>query len=139
MPIDMAVYMANRRAERRRQLIELAGGACARCGAPGEEFNHRDRTTVSFRLSGKGLDGPWESILIELAKCELLCRVHHREYTKKQYTDGEIRPWNDKRDVPYVCGTARKYQEQKCKCPRCKTAKAMYRAKKIKYDEVIPL
>lgn len=135
----MAEYMAARREKRRNSLIDLAGGKCNQCGTIEElEFNHLDRSTKLFNLSGAGLDKPWAKILEEAAKCELVCSTCHRKYTNEQFASGEIRPWNDKTDLPYEHGTVRMYQERKCKCKLCVTAKRMYRNKEIQYDQVIP-
>jgi len=85
----MALYMRERRQKRRKQLLELAGGKCIACGS-GEhlEFDHRDRATRLFNLSGKALDGKWEVILAELAKCDLLCRNCHRTKTNANNEHG---------------------------------------------------
>ena len=135
----MKDYMSNRRANRRKKLLSLLGNACEKCGSKEDlEFNHKDLRLKSFSLSGYNLDTSWDKIMKELEKCELLCRSHHLEATRVQYKNGEIRPWNDKRYVPYICGTVRSYQEIKCKCELCRKAKSLYRNKFISYDEVIP-
>jgi 5-methylcytosine-specific restriction endonuclease McrA len=78
MPIDMAAYMRSRRATRRADLINLAGGVCFRCGTDEDlQFDHRDPATKSFVLSGKALDKAWVKILEEFEKCDLLCRPCH--------------------------------------------------------------
>jgi hypothetical protein len=132
---DMALYMKNRRAKRRQKLIELGGDKCSKCHSLSNlEFNHIDRSTKLFVLSGKGLDKSWEKILEELDKCELLCNNCHVEKTREQYQNKEIRPWNDKRHLPYIHGTTRSYEEIKCRCDLCKKAKSLYRNKKIDYS-----
>lgn len=133
----MKNYMAARRVERRRQLIEMSGGSCVKCNSKEDlEFNHLDREQKLFNLSGCHLDKAWSKILDEWKKCELVCKVHHLEYTRKQYENLEIRPWNDNTGLPYVHGTVRCYQETKCKCDPCREAKRLYRSKYIGYDEV---
>lgn len=135
----MAEYMANRRDKRRDKLVALAGGKCEQCGSLDRlEFNHRNRKDKLFGLSGAGLDKSWPTILVELDKCDLLCYTCHKRYTVGQWSSGEIRPWNDKTDLPYEHGTARMYQETKCKCGLCVTAKRMYRNKELGYDQIIP-
>lgn len=136
----MAEYMSERRNSRRDKLVILSGGKCIECGDTDRlEFNHRDRASKSFGLSGAGLDKSWTAILVELDKCDLLCYTCHRRYTASQWSSGEIRPWNDKTNLPYEHGTARMYQERKCKCGLCVTAKRMYRNKEVGYDQIIPL
>lgn len=134
----MKDYMASRRALRRQKLIDLAGAKCRVCESTDNlEFNHLDRTTKSFVLSGHNLDTAWDKILEEFGKCELVCSEHHKEYTRGQYSNLELRPWNDKTALPYVHGTVRCYQETKCKCIHCKLAKRLYRNKQVGYDEVV--
>lgn len=135
----MAEYMRNRRKSRREQLIVLKGGKCLVCGSTENlEFNHRDRESKLLTLSGKGLDGPWDKILSELDKCDLLCFEHHLEYTRGQYRGGEIRPWNDGTSKPFLHGTARTYHAG-CRCDDCKLAKKLYRNKVISNKQSIPL
>lgn len=129
---DMAKYMKTRRGLRRAKLLEMAGGVCSTCGDSNLlEFNHRERTEKLFTLSGKGLDTSWERILVEFAKCDLLCVIHHAEYTKEQWKTGEIAPWNSNKNVPHIHGTARCYHETKCRCRDCTYAKKLYRNKEI--------
>lgn len=139
----MAAYMATRREARRSKLIDLAGGKCQQCGSTNTlEFNHRDRVEKAFSLSGAGLDKAWDKILAELAKCELLCSECHARYTKSQYDNGEIIPWNKGRsqttrlELTWEHGTARMYSERKCKCEWCRQAKRLYRNKIIGYNDV---
>lgn len=139
MPIDMAVYMANRRAERRAELFRMSGNACAQCGATEDlEFNHINRFLKLFSLSGRGLDGPWERIVAEWRKCQLLCGPCHKKYTRRQWATGEIKTGNSKRHIPWTHGTMRRYQEEPCRCTPCTAAKSAYRRKEVKYDQVIP-
>ena len=133
----MAVYMAERRASRRAILIEQFGSKCQKCGSTDNlEFNHLDRSTKKFVLSGCHLDKSWKAILEEAAKCELLCRGCHNEYTRQQFARGELVPSN-KNTSEYLHGTARTYTEINCRCPRCRRAKVAYRAKETHYTEQV--
>lgn len=135
---NMAEYMKARRLKRRLQLIELLGGKCTDCDTTENlEFNHIDRDSKLFELSGKSLDTKWEVILEEANKCELVCKEHHLERTREQYESGQIKIWNDKKHLPYIHGTMRCYQEQGCRCDFCKNAKRVYRSGNSKYSEVI--
>lgn len=135
----MAVYMAERRASRREILIEHFGGKCQKCGrADNLEFNHLDRATKKFVLSGCHLDKAWKTILEEAAKCELVCQECHLAYTREQYASGEI-PAHNKNHDPYVHGTARCYQENACREPLCQLAKREYRAKRLGYTEPVDM
>ena len=81
---DMALYMRNRRAKRRSQLVSMLGGRCAECGFTLDlQIDHKDGSTKSFNLSGWHLDKPMTELVAELNKCQLLCYVHHREKTIK--------------------------------------------------------
>jgi len=134
----MKQYMANRRVERRVKLIEMSGGCCRVCGSTeGLEFNHIDRSNKNFVLSGKGLDKAWTKILEEHAKCELLCSQHHKDYTQKQWANGELTAWNKGLHGDYQHGSPRTYHDLKCRCEKCKLAKRMYREGKIGNGDVI--
>jgi hypothetical protein len=112
---DMARYMADRRAQRRIQLLQILGGRCVRCGTANNlEFDHIDATQRSFRINGRALDKPWTALLAEVAKCQLLCRVHHWDKTVKS---GELRT------VEHGGGASGK---SRCSCGPCKTRKAEY-------------
>jgi hypothetical protein len=131
--------MARWRRERRQQLIELAGGKCIRCGSTDRlEFDHRDRSTKQFELSGSGLNRSWAKLLIELQKCDLLCHVHHRVKTV-QYK--EAGGGQNKILVPQH-GTVHCYTVNKCRCVDCRFARAHYRGRNswertISYSEVV--
>jgi 5-methylcytosine-specific restriction endonuclease McrA len=114
MPIDMASYMRERRASRRAELIELAGGLCIKCGAPGEQFDHRDPKTVSFRLSGCALDKPMTKIMEEFAKCDLLCESCHRDKSK---ANGETGGGHNRIEEH---GSEVMWRTGRCKCSLCK-------------------
>lgn len=143
MAINMAKYMANRRDTRRNELVNLAGGRCVECGSLDRlEFNHRNRNEKSFSLSGAGLDKSWAAILVELDKCDLLCYTCHKRYTAGQWASGEITPWNKGRDqktrekLSLRHGTAKMYQDGKCRCVDCKRAKSKYRNGELRFNEV---
>lgn len=83
--IDMAVYMRERRANRRKRLIDMLGGLCDRCDSDeGLEFDHVDPSTKLFTLSGKSLDKPWSVIVAEAKKCQILCTPCHKAKTKRE-------------------------------------------------------
>ena len=128
---NMADYMRDRRARRREELISLKGGRCETCGVSGQlEFDHRVPGSQSFRLSGHNLDKVWDKILLELEKCDLLCRSCH---LTKTLVSGENSGGHNKNTAPYSHGTPRMYQETKCKCGLCREAKRRYRAGEISY------
>lgn len=126
---NMSVYMAERRKNRRNQLIEMSGGKCQKCGSIDDlNFDHKDPKDRSFRLTGKTLDGSWEKILQEWRKCQLLCRICHIKKTKENDEYGE--PWNKGiskfGDILPEHGCETSYAHG-CRCEAC--CKARYEAK----------
>ncbi len=65
----------------RLQLIEVGGGVCNACGyskcKQSLEFHHRDKTMKDFHISS--IRSITETVLAEIAKCDLLCANCHRE------------------------------------------------------------
>ena len=73
----------------REILIEKMGGKCIECGCTETlEFDHIDPSTKSFNIAS-GYTKPKETLLAEVAKCQLLCNKCHIEKTKK---DSKFRP-----------------------------------------------
>ena len=73
----------------REILIEKMGGKCVECGCTAIlEFDHIDPSTKSFNIAA-GYTKPKETLLAEVAKCQLLCNKCHIEKTKK---DSKFRP-----------------------------------------------
>ena len=73
----------------REILIEKMGGKCVECGCTEIlEFDHIDPSTKSFNIAA-GYTKPKETLLAEVAKCQLLCNKCHIEKTKK---DSKFRP-----------------------------------------------
>ena len=73
-----------RRHERKAKLLKMFGGKCNQCGydrSPSAlEFHHRDSASKEFTISGNRLTSkPWEVLVAEAEKCELLCCNCHRE------------------------------------------------------------
>ena len=67
----------------REILIEKMGGKCVECGCTETlEFDHIDPSTKSFNIAA-GYTKPKETLLAEVAKCQLLCNKCHIEKTKK--------------------------------------------------------
>ena len=130
---DAAAYMKNRREQRRNYLIGLAGGKCIKCRRTDNlNFDHRDPRTKLFELSGWGLDKSMELILIEFAKCDLLCEDCHIEKTRTNGDHGKIT--GSARF--FLHGTARNYLEQGCRCERCKNARREHRAGLLGYNDL---
>lgn len=103
-------WMAARRAE------YLSGKSCVKCGSTNDlQIDHLDpKKKITHRVWS------WskEKRDAELAKCQVLCKPHHREKTEEQYelTSGRER-------VPH--GTYHRYSRG-CRCPECSAAVAPY-------------
>jgi hypothetical protein len=67
-------------AERKLRLIALFGGRCVDCGFQGHpaafHFDHRDPETKSFGIA-EAQGKPWECVLAEARKCDLVCANCH--------------------------------------------------------------
>lgn len=71
---------AKRNAEVKLKLQELLGGKCVKCGNDDPrllDFDHIDPMTKTMMLSQK-LHLPWERLVEEARKCQLLCANCHR-------------------------------------------------------------
>lgn len=124
----LRTYRAERRIVRRSALIAMLGGKCVDCGATDNlEFNHIDPSTKLFSI-GDGIDKKWETILDEVAKCDLRCVPHHRELTSRQHAEGLLpAPWNAVGEPP-PHGSAACYAAG-CREDRCRQARSIYRDK----------
>lgn len=105
----MAVYMKNRRKQRREKLISILGDKCVNCESLDNlQLDHKDRSNKSFGLSGYSLDKPWEFLLEELKKCQLLCKDCHSKKTLRELGG------------PVQHGSFNMYTRHKCRCDSCR-------------------
>lgn len=78
-------YAYDRSRDLKIRAVRLKGGACEQCGFDDHpaalQFHHRDpavkRFTVTTNAMGSSKKYPWEMILEEIAKCDLLCANCH--------------------------------------------------------------
>ena len=135
----MRHYMATRRLQRRETLVNLAGGKCSRCRSLKDlEFDHRDRTTRLFNLSGCHLDRSWAKIIEELAKCDLLCAECHKLKTKEAGDNpGGVRGAGRGSGRVPEHGTAHMYIQYGCRCRHCQYARAEHRVGRIEYTKKV--
>lgn len=88
---DMAAYMRHRRRTRRIKLLAMLGGGCVDCGATENlDFNHIEPAEKSFEIAS-GLYKNWDLLVAEAEKCDLRCKLHHLEETRRQRAAGKIR------------------------------------------------
>lgn len=106
-------YQLARYHQRKRDAIAFLGGKCVICETVEQlEIDHIDRALKSFNISNL-----WavkeERFYAELAKCQLLCRPHHIEKTRRELS------------VDHGGGLSGK---KNCPCGLCKQKKADYMA-----------
>lgn len=95
----------------RARAIAHLGGACIKCGAIEDlEIDHIDRTTKSFDPLSK-ICLSWEKLEVELGKCQLLCKVHHKEKSVQELS------------VEHGGGLTGK---KNCRCDLCRPLKNAY-------------
>jgi hypothetical protein len=93
-----------RKARERRQVVqsrlavEKSRRACERCGfshPAALDFHHRDPSRKSFAIAtGPALGKSWETIVEEIAKCEVLCANCHRIEHASEVLVGTLRASN---------------------------------------------
>ncbi len=77
-------YRKERADAYKRKVVDYKGAACLDCGLVSEyldvyDFHHRVPSDKSFGIGTPGTSQkPWEDIVAELAKCDLLCANCHR-------------------------------------------------------------
>ena len=77
-----ACIKSTKSAEVKKRAVKYLGGICKSCELKSEhivlyDFDHLDRSTKSFKISGKSIYR-WEELQKELDKCQLLCSNCHR-------------------------------------------------------------
>lgn len=100
---------------RKALAIQILGGHCVLCGRTEDlQFDHVDPHTKKFAITDR-LRGNWETLVEELAKCQLLCMIHHEE---KSTVEKRLR-------APALRhGTYWAYRKHKCRCDPCMEAGA---------------
>lgn len=115
----MRKYMANRYNERVLKARELLGGICVVCRTNEElDFDHIDPSTKLFGIADRGAGKNETDFWLEIKKCQLLCRLHHREKSKidnyRPITHGKMWAW----------------LHNKCHCGLCNKARDNYNTKR---------
>ena len=82
--------------KRKLELIELKGGGCEVCGynknLAALQFHHRNPKDKKFGLDVRSLGNlKMETIVNEVAKCDLLCANCHLETHNIEYTKDNVR------------------------------------------------
>jgi hypothetical protein len=109
------LFMAEQFAERRTVIHGLLGGKCVVCGTRENlEIDHIDPDSKTRNVK-ELWSYRWEKLLEEVAKCQLLCTIHHRE---KTFRDNR---WLDSKTNH---GTSRSWK--RCHCDICRGAHNTY-------------
>jgi hypothetical protein len=124
----MREYMAERYFRRRAAAIESLGGACVRCGSTDDlQFDHIDASAKLFDV-GKAFAGMAQAKLdAEVAKCQLLCDLHHKEKTRE--CGDSAGGHNYVHDPQH--GTQVMYGREGCRCDACREWRSLYRRKLV--------
>ena len=88
---------------------QYLGSECKICFAKENlEFDHINPNTKVLEITTAIMARCWsqDKLVIELNKCQLLCKKHHLEKTTNSYPK-------------QPCGTYWKYKKYKCKCNPC--------------------
>lgn len=111
---DRRGWLRRDMAKRKERALSYLGTACAKCGSTQRlEIDHIDQATKTYDI-GSFLNKPWEELMLELDKCQLLCHLCHKEKTRRELQQRE--PWNKGlgEHGSYVA-----YYSRKCRCVTC--------------------
>ena len=87
---SMNEYLKERYHRLKREAFDILGGVCAHCQSTlSLQVDHINPKTKSFNVTRKLRSLPWSNILSELKKCQLLCRLCHKEKTKSEKSYGK--------------------------------------------------
>lgn len=112
-------YIRRRYHERRGALVWLLGEACVRCNGTNRlEFDHIDPSKKEFYMASRMHSAPWEQLMSEISKCQLLCYSCHKVKTKEARIQCESGTKHC-----YICKTTKLESEFWCKQSECKTCK----------------
>ncbi len=78
-----ASAVTDQRRRTKARAVGFMGGSCFGCGCRGSpvifDFHHRDPGEKAFGIGQDGIPRRWEFVMVELAKCVMLCANCHRE------------------------------------------------------------
>ena len=110
--------------DRRAKAIAYLGGCCVECGTEEElEFDHIDRNNKEHNISSL-LSSEWGTLLLELVKCQLLCKDCHSKKTLEELS-GEL-----------THGSYHLGYRKGCLCEVCKAANA-YRSRLKRFRKYV--
>jgi hypothetical protein len=106
-------YHLRRYHKTRQRYVEALGGKCVKCDTTENlEFDHINPVEKTYEIN-KIINRKENFVLLELAKCQLLCEVCHLEKTVSEKT-------------PSSHGSMRTWMHKKCQCVTCMKSKQKY-------------
>lgn len=116
-----AAWRKKRHDKLKAKALAHLGGVCVVCGTTEKlQFDHIDPATKCFNIV-PGLRYSWDRVLVEINKCQLLCRPHHDDKTARDRGHSRERH-----------GTPSAYQNYKCRCDDCRAAWNEYMRPKLR-------
>lgn len=114
-------YLRERYAAQRQMCFEYKNQYnCIRCGSVEElQFDHIDPSTKEIEISALHPRSRLPELLLELDKCQVLCRECHQTKTAQEFSD---------RTDSFTHGTLYAHRTRKCQCSICLDAKDVYNA-----------
>lgn len=116
MPKSNAEYLNDYYNNQRAFLYAELGGKCVRCGTTENlEIDH-----IDWRLKEQNMGRLWPAkrhneMMLELAKCQLLCREHHKQKTAQDLRERKL--------GSFTHGTLYGWMKARCTCEVCYSAK----------------
>ena len=87
---ELRPYKREQRKRNKDRLVAHLGGKCVGCGVTENlQFDHIDRTQKEFSIS-TNRDKPYDILLKEAEKCQLLCEECHRIKTRVCYDNAAL-------------------------------------------------
>lgn len=106
-------YHLDRYHKTSQKYIQVLGGKCIKCGTDQElQFDHINPSEKKYEIN-KIINRKENFVLLELAKCQLLCKACHLEKTVSE-------------KITSKHGSMRTWMHKKCQCNTCNTAKQKY-------------
>jgi hypothetical protein len=98
----MRSYMRDRYHQRRAEAVAILGGKCAVCGIQRNlDIDHIDRSTKAMSVNRMAYVSR-ERFLLELTKCQLLCKKHHIDKTSSEQSVGHGGGRSGKKNCPCI-------------------------------------
>ena len=85
---EMNAYLKEKYYRLKKIVFDILGNKCASCGATTNlQIDHKNKTLKSFNVTTQLRVKPWNQILEEVKKCQLLCKKCHDKKTKDEFSN----------------------------------------------------